>query len=563
MQYRVTTSSDDAVWNDQDHTDATLTTTITGLTNGQSYDVQVQAINSVGNSDWSTATGTPEPEVPDAPGALELDPGNGELVVTWDVPEKENGAPITGYNVQYRLTSSSGAWTKPNFEGTGTSTTITGLTNGLNYTVQVQAKNSAGNSEWASATGTPAVQPPDPPAKPTVTASDNQLEVSWIIPSTNGADVNGYNVGYRRSTKDNKGSWNDLGFSGKGTSAIIDPLTNGQIYDVRVRATSSAGPGKWSESATGTPGTPGIQVAQKPDAPKAPTLIAGNAQLSVSWIEPSDNGASITDYDVQYRVTTSTSTGNWSQHKPTSNFSSLSTIITGLDNGQSYDVQVQAKNSVDDSDWSPSATGTPEAPAAQVPDAPDLPTLKPGNAQLSVSWIEPSDNGASITDYDVQYQPTSSLNWTKHEFIGAGTSTTITGLTNGLNYTVQVRAENSAGDSEWSLSATGTPALQKPDVPEAPTLIAGNAQLSVSWIAPSNNGASITDYDVQYRVTTISDDAVWNDQDHTDATLTTTITGLTNGQSYDVRVRRGKLGWRQRLVNRSHGHSGGPGSPKA
>ena len=262
----------------------------------------------------------------------------------------------------------------------------------------------------------------------------------------------------------------------------------------------------------------------------------------MSWIAPSNNGASITDYDVQYRVTTISDDAVWNDQDHTD--ATLTTTITGLTNGQSYDVRVRAENSVGDSDWSTAATGTPEAPAAQKPDVPEAPTLIAGNAQLSVSWIAPSNNGASITDYDVQYRVTTISDdavWNDQDHTDATLTTTITGLTNGQSYDVRVRAENSVGDSDWSTAATGTPeapAAQKPDVPEAPTLIAGNAQLSVSWIAPSNNGASITDYDVQYSVTTtISADAVWNDQDHTDATLTTTITGLTNGQSYDVRVR--------------------------
>ena len=259
---------------------------------------------------------------------------------------------------------------------------------------------------------------------------------------------------YRVTTSSDDAVWNDQDHTDATLTTTITGLTNGQSYDVQVRASSLAGDSEWSPTATGTPEAPAAQV---PDVPEAPTLIAGNAQLSVSWIAPSNNGASITDYDVQYSVTTTSSADAvWNDQDHTD--ATLTTTITGLTNGQSYDVQVRATNSAGTSDWSDIATGTPALP----PDAPDLPTLKPGNAKLVVEWTKPAENGASITDYDVRYQPTSSVDWFYLDFIGAGTSTTITGLTNGLNYTVQVRAENSAGESKWSLSATGTPALQPP-----------------------------------------------------------------------------------------------------
>ena len=85
------------------------------------------------------------------------------------------------------------------------------------------------------------------------------------------------------------------------------------------------------------------------------------------------------------------------------------------------------------------------------------------------------------------------------------TSATVTGLTDGTAYQVQVRATNSAGDSSWSPSGQGTPAPQAPDTPAAPTVTVKHRSLGVSWSAPSANGAVISDYDVQYRACTAVD----------------------------------------------------------
>ena len=173
----------------------------------------------------------------------------------------------------------------------------------------------------------------------------------------------------------------------------------------------------------------------------------------MSWTAPSDNGAAIDDYDVRYR----TGGGSWTELPDTVKSTSTTATITGLTNGTAYEVQVRAGNSVGDGAWSASATGTPVA--AAVPSAPSAPSLTAGDGQLGVSWTAPSDNGAAIDDYDLRYR-TGGGSWTELPDAVKSTSTTatITGLTNGTAYEVQVRAGNSAGDGEWSASATGTPA---------------------------------------------------------------------------------------------------------
>ena len=73
-------------------------------------------------------------------------------------------------------------------------------------------------------------------------------------------------------------------------------------------------------------------------------------------------------------------------------------------------------------------------------------------------------------------------------------------------------------------------------VPGTPTnLVAtpGNNQVALSWTAPSNGGSPITDYTIEYR-TGSNPFAPFT---HTPSTSTSiTVTGLTNGVSYDFRV---------------------------
>ena len=69
----------------------------------------------------------------------------------WTAPD-DLGSPITGYRVQYRAAGPN-EWSAHAFSGTGTETTITGLTSASIYEVQVLAVNGEGESDW-SATGT-------------------------------------------------------------------------------------------------------------------------------------------------------------------------------------------------------------------------------------------------------------------------------------------------------------------------------------------------------------------------------------------------------------------------
>ena len=68
------------------------------------------------------------------------------------------------------------------------------------------------------------------------------------------------------------------------------------------------------------------------------------------------------------------------------------------------------------------------------------------------------------------------------------------------------------------------------------SIIEGNEQLSVTWTAPSDNGgADVTDYIIEYKTTTQS---IWTEvNDGTSTSTSVTISELTNGGNYQVRIR--------------------------
>jgi uncharacterized repeat protein (TIGR02543 family) len=103
-----------------------------------------------GGSGGSSGSG---PTAPGTPTDLTVTAGNGQASFTWSAPSSNGGAAITAYTV---TCSPSGSVTV-----SGTSATITGLTNGTAYTCSVVATNSAGTgSSSSSVTVTPKAPAP-------------------------------------------------------------------------------------------------------------------------------------------------------------------------------------------------------------------------------------------------------------------------------------------------------------------------------------------------------------------------------------------------------------------
>jgi predicted phage tail protein len=169
--------------------------------------------------------------------------------------------------------------------------------------------------------------------------------------------------------------------------------------------------------------------------------------------------------------------------------------VNNLTNNTPYYFEVEAVNAVGNSQASNQRTATPVANA--VPGAPTLNSATPGNGSVALSWSAPTVNGGSpVTGYDVYDSQTLSSILTTTPTLVTGTSTTVSGLTNGTPYYFEVEAVNAVGNSAPSSDLSATPVASA--VPGAPTLNSaqpGRRQITLSYTAPSNNGGSaITGY---------------------------------------------------------------------
>ena len=257
---------------------------------------------------------------------------------------------------------------------------------------------------------------------------------------------------------DNAWTSGDLQYTSSGLDAGVQ-------YDVQVRAVNGETPGEspWSETLTVTPKTD--------EAPTIETVTPGNGTLTVAWTAPTSSTlGTITVYDLRYGRGSNPSSWTVVDDAWTSGGGNLEYPINptpALTNGVTYGVQVRAVVGTDDKAWSETRTGVPRT----VPGAPTIVSVDPGESgELIVEWSPPSDNGGSdITSYDARHirsdvsetDKADDDNWTVKIGVVGGTpgdeKYIATGLDNWMEYDVQVRAVNPAGEGAWSDTKTGTP----------------------------------------------------------------------------------------------------------
>ncbi len=479
------------------------TGTVTGLTNGSSYDFRVSAVNDVGQGTASaTATATPA-TVPGAPTIGTATGGIAQATVTFTAPVSDGGSAITGYTV-----TSSGGGTDSNAGSTNLSHIMTGLTNGTAYTFTVTATNAIGTSPPSTVSNsvTPATTP-DASTALSATAGNAQVALTWSAPVWNGGSViTDYVIEYKL---DSDSSWTIFSDAvSTATSTTVIGLINGSLYNFRVSTVNAVGPGSASTPANSTPVT-------IPGAPLSLLAVKGDTQATISFSPPnSDGGSAILDYTV---------TASDNIHFGTGTSSPI--IVTGLTNGTAYIFTVTARNAVG---TGPASVVSNSVTPATVPGAPTMDMPVASNGQVALSWTAPASDGFdAITDYVVDYLDPISGWTTFADGTSPNTGATVTGLTNGVSYYFRVSARNSMGTGAVSNIVSATPIT----VPGAPTInlvTAGNTQVIVNFTAPADNGGSpITGYTV-----TSSPDG----HTGTGTASPITVTGLSNGTSYTFTV---------------------------
>ena len=467
LQYRRGTSGS---WTDgpQNLSGTTLDRTITDLEMNTQYQVQVRATNDEGDSLWSppgsgrtNVTGNDPPVFPGTSTTLNFDENTaaGQPV----------GAPVTADDddtLAYTLEGVDvSSFTIE--RDSGQILTRSGVTYDFEtkdtYTVTVKATDPHQVSDTITVTIRldDVLEPPDAPAAPRVASeSISSVSVSWNPPSNNRGrpPIIDYALQYRQCPDgqcpdDPEEDWGDGPQNVADTTDIIMGLSDGTRYQVRVRARNDESrptDENWSPPGSGrtfavpkfegTTATRGVPE-NSPDGRNVGDAVratdADGDRLTYSLEGTDASSFDIVGTSGQIR----TRTGE----------------IYDYETKPAYRVTVRASDPSMNSatiDVDIDITDVLEPPLR--PAAPVVSTDPDSAMNLLVSWTAPDNPGRPpITSYDLQYRRGTSGSWSNGPQDVPGTSTTLTGLMEGTQYQVQVRATNDEGDGPYSRPGAG------------------------------------------------------------------------------------------------------------
>jgi titin len=505
--------------------------TISGLNDGTSYSVEIEAVDNIGTGSPSNSVSQTPVALPGAPSITSVQVGSTTASVAF-TPGSNGGSTITSYRYS---TNGGSSWTTTS---TTSPVSVTGLSTGTTYAFELEAVNVSGPGAPASVSFT-TTAPPSTPVVISVTPANQALSVAFAAPSSGGSPITNYDwstdggtTWYSEATEGTPcvavGTEVTCQITTLSTDGATD-LTNGTAYPIELKAVNAVGASAASPSVFGTPYT-------TPGAPSITTgsngMVASAQSLSVNFTAPSNTGGSpVTSY--QYSTDAGATWHNRTDGGPATSTTMTITVesadgATPLVDGDTYDVEIRAVNAAGSGPGSAVASGIP----VSSPSAPTITTVTPENGALGVSFTPGSNGGSAITEYD--YSTDGGTTWTTTGSLSP--SFTIVGLTNGTSYPVEVRADNIQGDSVGSTAVSGTP-FTVPGQPTISSTTRGNATITASFTVPSTGGSPITSY--QYST---DGGATWQTAgSNADPMVITTLSSngspVVNGTEYPVEIR--------------------------
>lgn len=195
---------------------------------------------------------------------------------------------------------------------------------------------------------------------------------------------------------------------------------------------------------------------RQPGTPTINSVTTSNGSVTINYTAPASSGLTPI---YAYGVWIGTTTPPADAFIPTEQyFAPTGTMtISGLTNGTTYYGRLVARNQQGNSSVAASFT---IAVPIQPPGAPTIQYIVPNTDALAVTFAAPADDGGSaITSYQYRVDGGSPVT-----LPSLATTFTISGLENGTSYTVEVRAVNAVGAGAWSTPVAQTPATPVPVV---------------------------------------------------------------------------------------------------
>ncbi len=199
-----------------------------------------------------------------------------------------------------------------------------------------------------------------------------------------------------------------------------------------------------------------VDLADTPSAPRNLSASFNTTQVILTWRAPSYQGATAI---TNYRIYRSTFTGMETLYKTVGNV--LNYTDANLPSETTYYYKLSAVNAAGEGPISSEVS----APTFLVPTAPQYLVSQARNAEVTLNWRAPSnDGGKPITSYNI-YRGTYSEGETFLTQVANVRTYTDTGLINGVTYFYRVTALNDVGESPPSNETSTEPTPLVPSIP--------------------------------------------------------------------------------------------------
>ncbi len=265
---------------------------------------------------------------------------------------------------------------------------------------------------------------------------------------------------------------------------------------------------------------------------------ASETTISVSMPYTDDGNANNT-YTVDYKLSSSGTWTNWVTNAAHT-ASPYATTITGLTPGETYDVRMTYNDADGVTGTNPQTVNNITAPQP-VTTAGAAAATAAGSSSIGVSMPYTDDSNANNT-YTVDYKLSSSGTWTNWVTNAAHAAspyaTTVTGLTQGASYDVRMIYNDADGVNGTNPQTVTGIVLPYDSTTAGTATAASGASNSIGVSMPyTNDGNANNTYTVDYKLSSSGTWTNWvTNAAHTASPYAATITGLTQGETYDVRM---------------------------
>ena len=418
-----------------------------------------------------------KPDKPDKPVLARVTGSSTSLTATWVKPDLNGGPDITGYKLEYKLSTET-SWTEFAHTGTAVTATVTGLTADTAYQARVLAENGETDSDWSD---------PSDAVKTNAAGAactDNDIDLVRGMDNTEGSVQICHSNEWRSVCDDSfdqdtdaevANGWAFAGVvcrqRGHATGAATESSHFGQVFPVSYWLDEVVCTGSEANLGACTHADWGVSDCRFPERAGVKCTVAatglaatgGDGEVDLAWDAPgADPG--ITRHEYRNRKTGGAYPAAWTPvpDSAADETNEASYTVTGLAAGTEYDFELRIVGGANASD-ADEATARTTGVAA-----PTNFTATAGDAQVMLSWDAP-ETGSGVTKHQYRQKTTGSYpaTWTdipNSEEDGANEAgfTVTTNIVNDTAYTFELRAVKDTTNSDAVEDGPVTPMAVTP-----------------------------------------------------------------------------------------------------